>query len=70
MAKGKDTSKHPARNVGRDSFMNHIMDFEMGNVTDDNVHDVASAIRDSRLDRSAGRYGRFLNWYDTEYGRD
>ena len=70
MARGKDTSKHPARKVDRSSFMDHIMDFETGNVTEDNIHDVANAIRGSGLERSAGRYGRFINWYDNEYGRD
>lgn len=70
MARGKRTENHPNRKVGRDSFMNHIMDFEEGNVTEDNVHDIANAIRDTGLHRSAGRYGRFLDWYDNEYGRD
>lgn len=49
------------------SYMQHVLDFDEGNVTEENVHDVARAIRETGLHRSAGRYGRFLDWYDNEY---
>lgn len=72
MANGKDDAHHPNRKVGRDrmNIMGHLMDFDDGNVTEDNVHDIADAIRTSGMHMSAGRYGRFLDWYDNEYGRD
>lgn len=49
--------------------MDHIMAFDEGDVTEDNVHEIAKAIRETGLARSAGRYGRFLDWYDSEYGQ-
>jgi len=55
------------KSVTRESIMQHIMDFDEGNVTEENVHDIAQVIRETGLHRSAGRYGRFLDWYDNEY---
>ena len=49
------------------SYMQHIIDFDEGNVNEENVHDIAQAIRETGLHRSAGRYGRFLDWYDNDY---
>ncbi len=51
----------------RDYYMKHIMAFDEGDVNEDNVHDVADAIMSTGLHNSAGRYGRFLNWYHNEY---
>lgn len=47
--------------------MQHIIDFDEGNVTEENVHDIAQAIQETGLHRSAGRYGRFLDWYYNDY---
>jgi len=51
----------------RENIMQHIIDFDEGNVTEENVHEIAQIIRETGLHRSAGRYGRFLEWYDNEY---
>lgn len=48
-------------------YLQHIMDFDEGNVHEENVHDIANAIMETGLHRSAGRYGRFLDWYHNEY---
>ena len=55
---------------GMNQYLQHIIDFDNGEVTEDNVHEVAEAIRETGLHRSAGRYGRFLNWYDNEFNQD
>lgn len=52
---------------GQAGYLQHIMDLDEGNVTEENVHDIADAIRETGLHRSAGRYGRFLDWYENEY---
>ena len=49
------------------TYMQHIIDFDEGNVTEENVHDIAQAIVETGMHRSAGRYGRFLDWYYNEY---
>ena len=69
MANGVDEGDHPNRKVGRDrlNYMQHLMDFDEGNITDENIHDIADAIHATGLHYSAGRYGRFLNWYENEY---
>lgn len=68
----EDTDPTPPHGTprGNMNIMGHLMDFDDGNVTDENVHDIADAIRTSGMHMSAGRYGRFLDWYDNEYGRD
>lgn len=52
------------------THMQHIIDFDEGNVTEENVHDIAQAIIETGMHRSAGRYGRFLDWYHREYMTD
>jgi hypothetical protein len=49
------------------NYMENIMALEEGRVTEENVHDIARTIIETGLHRSAGRYGRFLNWYYDNY---
>jgi hypothetical protein len=50
--------------------MENIMALEEGRVTEENVHDIARTIIETGLHRSAGRYGRFLDWYYNTYKND